>query len=473
MINYKDFYHILQKIQKKIIIIIGNPNLFVKRIKMKDLTTGNIYKNFILFAFPMVLSGLLTQAYATIDTVIAGKYLGEVGLAAVGATAPLVTFVSSTFWGISVGFAVYIANLFGSKQYKRIKSAVFTGFTTFSLLVFAVSLLLIVFRKPLYSFLKIDSLTLHDADIYFMVYVAGLAFIILNTYNLLIMNSFGISTFPFVMSIVSAGLNIFGNIFTIVVLGWGVFGVAASSVASALIVDICYLFKYRECFREMGVSEEKMHFTRGDLSSSVNYVLPNTIQQMTMYASGFLISPLVNSIGQSATAAYTVVHRIYEINATVYQNSSKTVANYTAQANGADKKELFGKGVRVGFIQAFLFALPFILACVFFSEGIVSLFFNDDADVQAIRYSVTFLRYYLPFILFNVVANLYHAFFRGLGEKSPLIVATFAGSLSRIVVSVLLVPSFGMAGMYIGWVSNWISDALVGVLYYRKKQLKN
>ena len=174
----------------------------------------------------MVLSGLLTQAYATIDTVIAGKYLGETGLAAVGATAPLITFVSSTFWGLSVGFAVYIANLFGSKQYARIKNAIFTGSVTFFSLILAISLVLIVFRNQLYSFLKIDALALHDADIYFTVYVAGLAFIIFNTFNLLIMNAFGISTFPFVMSILSAGLNIFGNIFTIVVLGWGKFGVA-------------------------------------------------------------------------------------------------------------------------------------------------------------------------------------------------------------------------------------------------------
>ncbi len=435
---------------------------------MKDLTTGNIYKNFILFAFPMVLSGLLTQAYATIDTVIAGKYLGETGLAAVGATAPLITFVSSTFWGLSVGFAVYIANLFGSKQYARIKNAIFTGSVTFFSLILAISLVLIVFRGPLYSFLKIDSLTLSDADIYFTVYVAGLAFIISNTFNLLIMNSFGISTFPFVMSLLSAGLNIFGNIFTIVVLGWGVLGVAVASVASALIVDICYIFKYRACFREMGVSGEKMRFTGGDLSSSVNYVLPNTLQQMTMYASGFLISPLVNSIGQSATAAYTVIYRIYEINASVYQNSSKTVANYIAQANGGGKKELFKKGVRVGLVQAFLFALPLVLVCSIFSEELARLFFEKDADTVSVSYAVTFLRIYLPFIAVNVVANLFHAFFRGLGEKSPLIIATFAGSAVRVLVTFLLIKPLGMNGMFIGWSVSWAADAIVGIIYYFK-----
>jgi Na+-driven multidrug efflux pump len=50
---------------------------------MKDLTSGNIYKNFILFAIPMVLAGMLTQAYSTVDTIIAGKFIGDAALAAV------------------------------------------------------------------------------------------------------------------------------------------------------------------------------------------------------------------------------------------------------------------------------------------------------------------------------------------------------------------------------------------------------
>ena len=65
---------------------------------MKDLTKGNMYKTFFLFGLPLVLSGLLSQMYSTIDTAIAGRFLGETGLASIGATAPLITFISSLFW---------------------------------------------------------------------------------------------------------------------------------------------------------------------------------------------------------------------------------------------------------------------------------------------------------------------------------------------------------------------------------------
>ena len=87
----------------------------------EKLTEGNIWKNFILFAIPLILSGLLSTAYTMIDTMIAGYYLGEAGLAATGATSSMLTFVSSLFWGYMVGFGMYIARLFGEGAYERIR----------------------------------------------------------------------------------------------------------------------------------------------------------------------------------------------------------------------------------------------------------------------------------------------------------------------------------------------------------------
>ena len=68
---------------------------------MKDLTQGNIYKVFIFFAIPLVLSGLLSQAYGVINTMIAGKFLGEDGIAAIGSTNSFTELISSVFWGFS------------------------------------------------------------------------------------------------------------------------------------------------------------------------------------------------------------------------------------------------------------------------------------------------------------------------------------------------------------------------------------
>ena len=80
---------------------------------MKDLTKGNIYKTFLLFAIPMVLSSLLSQAYSTIDTIMAGKLLGDNALAAIGALShlkPLSTpYFGATAWAWVCMFPICLA----------------------------------------------------------------------------------------------------------------------------------------------------------------------------------------------------------------------------------------------------------------------------------------------------------------------------------------------------------------------------
>ena len=123
---------------------------------MKDLSQGNIYKTFFLFGLPLVLSGVLSQTYHIIDTAIAGRFLGETGLAAIGATAPFLTFISSLFLGYGVGFGAYIGRLFGAGEYGKIKSAIYSTYFFMLLACVLFSAGLIAFHEPLFDFLKIE-----------------------------------------------------------------------------------------------------------------------------------------------------------------------------------------------------------------------------------------------------------------------------------------------------------------------------
>ena len=77
-----------------------------------------------------------------------------------------------------------------------------------------------------------------------------------------------------------------------------------------------------------------------------------------------------------------------------------------------------------------------------------------------------FLKFYLPFFQINVVANLFHHFFRGIRKLKALVTATVVGSVARIILTVLLVDSIGIHGIYVGWVMSWLADGIVGVGVY-------
>lgn len=435
-------------------------------IIMKDLTKGNIYKTFILFAIPLVLSGFLSQAYHIIDTMIAGKFLGSDGIAAIGATSSAIQFISSLFWGFATGTSVYLAVLFGGKDYENLKSALISNFLLYTGAIIAFSMILIILRDTVFDFLKIDPAIREETAIYFVIYLSGLFLILLNHFGICVLNSFGISGYAFAMSLVSTVLNIGGNLISVTVLDAGVGGIATSSVLSALVVNVCYYFKIKKCLLQMNTENVSAIFSPAAIRRTFSFSLPVMLQQSVMYIASLLISPVVNGIGSSATAAYAVVHRVYEINANVYQNSSKTLTTYTAQCVGGKKYHLIKKGVGVAFVQGTLFVLPLILICVLFSKEISGAFFPDGYVGDGLKFSIDFSRYFLPFILFNVINNLFHSFYRGVKCMKLLVISTLAGSVVRIAASYALSFYFGIYGVYGGWIVSWIAEAVFCIVTY-------
>lgn len=433
---------------------------------MKDLTKGNIYKTFLLFAIPMVLSSMLSQAYSTINVMMAGKLLGDGALAATGALSPLTTFINSIFWGYGMGIGVYVSHLFGAKDYYGIKCVVVNNFKLLSGALVLLSCVFLIFRQNIYQLLRVDPLILADCDRYFIITTLGKVFILFAANCVYVCNAIGDSAFPLYVSLLSATLNIGIGAAAILGLHMGVEGLAIGTVVAAVICSGIYLCKLSSVFKKMGVGKEKVPFSFTAIRDTGKYSLTTMTQQSIMYFAGLFLSPMINGIGGAASASYTVTLRIYEINAAIYVNSSKTVGNYTAQCYGAKKHDLLKKGVRVGVVQSLVLVLPVILACSLFAKPVAGLFYSADADPISVGYTIDFLRYCLPLLFINVFANLFHNFFRGIGRMKALLITTIAGSLARIIISGILIGPFGIYGYYAGWVLSWVFDAVVGAGIY-------
>ena len=433
---------------------------------MKDLTKGNIFKTFFLFGLPLVLSGVLTQAYSLIDSAIAGQFLGEVGLAATSATTPLDTFISSAFWGFCVGFSVYIARLFAAKEYRKLKSAFYTCLLLVMALGFIVGGAMILLYEPLADLLKIDDGIHKNSFVYFSIINGGRGIIVIGVLLTFTLNAMGVSGYTFWMSLLSGVLNVAGNILSIILLDMGVAGIALSTLLSSLIVNSFYLLKIHACFKQLDNDGKRVCLKFSYIKNSIPYALPNMAQQTVMYFVGLLISPLVNGMGIAATASYSVVTHIYNLIANVYQNSSRTVSNYAAQCIGSKQYAKIKKGVGAGLLQGLAFATPFILVCVFFREAVCGIFLKADASALVKEYSHAFAKIYLPFIYFNIVNNLFHALYRGVKAMGHLFFMTLLGSLARLLCSIFLIPKMGMNGFYLGWVISWIVEAIITTCLY-------
>lgn len=433
---------------------------------MRRLIEGNIYKTFILFAIPIVLSGLLTQSSQLINTMIAGRFLGSDGLAAVGAGSGFITLISSASWGYTNGVCIYLAQLFGSGDVKRFKTAAY-NFLAFSVaLLLVLSAVSIAFRYPILRMLNTDEKVLDDAATYFAIYIGGLPLSLITFAFTCVLHALGVSAFPLIVSLLTGFLHVFGNLLAVGTWGMGIVGLAAIPAVTGVISCALLWWQLRRYFVTLNVQNEKVVWGFADTRAALRFSLPTIAQQMTMYFASFLISPFVNVLGSSATAGFSVVMRFFEMNTGVYQNSSKTLTNYVAQSVGARQYHNLRRSVRVGFLQGFLLSAPFVVVSAVFAEPICRLFFGTVPDNVALGYAVDFARIFLPFAMVNLLNNLFHAFCRGIGAMKLLYIATSFGAVSRILLTVWLAPLYGMNGIYLAWVISWGLEATLDVILY-------
>lgn len=437
---------------------------------MRDLTSGNITKTFLRFAIPAILAGLLGQAYAIIDSIIIGKFLGTESLAAIGSTGEFLSLINSMFWGYGVGCGIYVAKLFGSGDSLKLRNTIIATLLVESLAALLLGGALIILHRQLLTLLKVDPLIRTEAAQYFCIIVGGLVVQNFGWLGIYLTNALGIASFPLYMSIISCVVNITGNLLSVLVLHAGVVGVALSTVLSAIIVAICYVVKFLKLFRELGAAGR--FSMAGYFRKSLPYALPSTLQQGLIYVSNTAITPLVNANGFTATAAFSVSRKYYDLMASIYQNSTKVMANFTSQCTGNGRYDRIRGSVPIILRQSTLFVLPLLAVCVLFPTFMASLFFNAETPAESYALAAPFLRFFLPFILFNLVNNLFHALLKGLKSTRLLMLSSLVGCITYVAAGYALEALWGLYGIYAAMALSWITEAIfaIGVYFSGKWQ---
>ncbi len=438
---------------------------------MKNLIQGNIFKNLILFAIPLMLSGLLSQSFGTINTMIIGKLLGEAGIAESGSTGTFVQATSSIIWGLGMGTSLHIASLFGSGQFQKMANAVKVNLILITALAFAISAGSVIFHKEIFAFLKIKEDIYHDSLVYFCVYMSGYCLFSINWTVVYMFSAWGNTSYPVKISLLTNVLNVIGNILFIAVFKTGIIGSALSCVIANAISAVLYLLKIHSEFKSAGVVSEKIYFNLREIKESLKLGIPCMFQQLSMYISSAGIQPMINNLGTAAIAGYSVCMRVYDINSCIFHNSSKGVSNFCAQSIGAGKVSLTKKGLRTGLLQAFMFALPAMLVCFLLPKQIVSLFYNDTTGESA-SYVIQYILVCVPFIVFPIVNNLFHNFFRGVMMAHIALITSISYSIVRIVATYILAPEYKMNGVFAALIIAWIFETLISIIIYVSNKWK-
>lgn len=429
------------------------------------MTEGKPQKILITFSLPILLSSVFQQLYNIIDSIVAGKYIGEDALAAIGASYPITMIFMSIAFGCNVGCSVIISQLFGSKNIKDMKLAVNTSFVSVISLSLILTVIGLVFCNDIISLINTPENIFSDSALYLRIYIGGLGFLFLYNICTGIFTALGDSRTPLYFLIFSSVGNIILDLIFVIVFKMGISGVAFATFLmqgiSSVLAFITLLLRLKAipCEENPGIFSFRM------LARISKIAVPSILQQSFVSIGNILIQGIINQYGSAVIAGYSAAIKLNTFAITSFATFSNALSSFTAQNIGAGKIDRVKKGYKAAIIMGISAVLLFSLAYIIFGRQLINLFMDSDSN-EAISVGVKFLMFVSPFYFSVTIKLITDGLLRGAGAVWLFIASTFTDLIIRVILSFVLNPIIGYVSIPISWFIGWLVGMSLCLVFY-------
>ena len=443
-----------------------------------DLTQGKPSSLIWRFTLPMLISIIFQQMYNICDSIIAGNFIGttppegELALAAVGASYPVTMLFIQIANGINSGCAVVISQLFGAKEYIRMKTAVSTSLITTLALAAILTAAGLFFSDPIMTALNTDAEIFTDSVLYLRIYIGGLIFLFLYNVCTGIFTALGDSKTPLIFLIASSVGNIILDLIMVIPLQMGVAGVAWATFIAQGASAVLAAFALFMRLRKITTPHRSPLYSPHMLKTISRIAIPTICQHSFVSVGNLLIQGLVNGMGAAVVAGYSSAIKLNTFAVNAMACISNGIGSYTAQNIGAGKPDRIPEGYKAGIAFMAICLVPFIVCYLVFTEAMISLFFSEPSQ-EALAIGTSFLRAAAPFYAILGIKLLSDGVLRGAGAMRSFMSSTFSDLLIRVVLSYILVPFIGFSGFLWAWPIGWVLSAILAFIFYFKGNWKN
>lgn len=252
--------------------------------KKNGIIEGTIWKQILIFFFPILVGTFFQQLYNTVDAVVVGQFAGKEALSSVGgSSSQIINFVVGFFTGLSAGATVIISQFYGAGDAKKIHRALHTAYAFAIIGGAAAGIIGIVVTVPIMRLMNTPEELLHDSAMYVMIYFAGLVFIFVYNMGSAILRAIGDSKRPLYYLVICCGINIVLDILLVSVFKLGVLGAAVATFIAQFVsaIMVTRALMYHTEGMKLVLKEIRLH---GDvLPSMLKIGLPTGIQS-SMYS---------------------------------------------------------------------------------------------------------------------------------------------------------------------------------------------
>jgi putative MATE family efflux protein len=440
-----------------------------------------LWKTFLTFLAPMMLTNILQSLLGTINGVYLGQMIGVDALAAASAFFPIMFFFISFVIGLGAGASVLIGQAWGAGEPEKVRAVAGTALSVALLGSVLIAGFGGLFTRRLLIALATPSGILDAAEPYarIMLVTMPLTFVFILLTSML--RGTGDTLTPLIALAISAGLGLVAT--PALIKGWlGLpqLGVASAAWASAISGVFTLLWLARDLRRRRHVLAFDAAFRRamridGTLLRKVlNIGIPSAAGIVTMSVAELVLLGLVNGFGSNATAAYGAVNQVLGYVQFPAVSIAITVSIFGAQAIGRSQSNQIGAIVRTGLLMNLVLTGGLVAVAYLMSRIIMGFFIIDPAVLELAQRLLHIVLW--SSVLFGM-ALVFSGAMRSSGTVwAPLSIQIFAIACIEVPSAILLGRTIGIDGIWIAYPVAFSSMFLLQMCYYllvwRKRAIK-
>lgn len=431
-----------------------------------SITEGVIWKQLLLFFFPLLFGTFFQQLYNTVDAVVVGQFVGKEALAEVGgASAMIINIFVGFFVGISAGATVTISQFFGGKRMREVREAVHTAVALSVAAGIIIMIAGLTGAETVLSWMNTPPETMEGSVLYLRIYFCGMVGNLIYNMGAGILRAMGDSKRPLYFLIASCLVNVVLDLLLVAAAGMGVAGVAAATILSqafSAVLVILTLLRFPEEYR---LRIKSIRFHGWVLKRIVAIGLPAGFQSLMYSLSNALIQTNVNSFGTSTVAAWTAYSKIDALFWMVVSAFGISVTTFVGQNYGAGLYHRVRKGVRQCLLITAVCTLFINVIIIPFGQILFRLF---TRDAEVIEIGVMMMRFLVPTFMTYICIEIYSGALRGMGDSLIPMLITCGGICGlRVLWLLLAVPKWNnMKTVMMSYPITWVITSILFLVYY-------
>ena len=437
----------------------------------RDLTVGKPASVLWRFCMPLFGSIIFQQLYNIADSFVAGKFIGEEALAAVGNSYEITLIFIAFAFGCNIACSVVTARYFGGKDYAGVRTTVSTTLIASGALCLILMVLGFAFNRQILTAIHTPQNIMEPSRLYLVIYVGSLPAVFYYNVATGIFSALGDSRTPFLFLAASSTANILVDILFVTAFGMGVEGVAWATFLCQTVSMVLAVLAVFKRLKFLPADIPAPRFSLPVFRQLVVIAVPSILQQSSISVGNIIIQGLINGFGSSVIAGYSAAIKLNNMVITSLTTLGNGISSYTAQNLGAKLPERVQAGFFAGLKLVWMLCLPLTALYFFAGPALVSVFLKS-AEGLALESGVSFLRIVAPFYFVVAAKLVSDGVLRGSGLMTQFMIATFTDLVLRIVFAFILSPGMGYRGIWSAWPVGWIVGAALSIVFFTSAQRK-